>query len=41
MKASFNKHWQIEKVAAFCGLKLNKIPRVEDIEHEVYEEQML
>ncbi|KXL41386.1 hypothetical protein M433DRAFT_140411 [Acidomyces richmondensis BFW] len=31
----------IEKVAAFCGLKLNKIPRVEDIEHEVYEEQML
>ncbi|KAK4496359.1 hypothetical protein PRZ48_012339 [Zasmidium cellare] len=26
---------QIEKVAAFCGLTLNRIPRVKDIEHEV------
>ena len=26
---------QIEKVAAFCGLQLTKVPRVKDIEHEV------
>lgn len=26
---------QIEKVAKFCGLTLNKVPRVKDIEHEV------
>lgn len=26
---------QIEKVAEFCGLKLTKVPRVKDIEHEV------
>lgn len=26
---------QIEKVATFCGLKLTKVPRVKDIEHEV------
>ncbi|EME44687.1 hypothetical protein DOTSEDRAFT_173003 [Dothistroma septosporum NZE10] len=26
---------QIEKVAKFCGLTLNKVPRVNDIEHEV------
>ncbi|CZT20919.1 uncharacterized protein RCC_06779 [Ramularia collo-cygni] len=25
----------IEKVAAFCGLSLNRVPRVQDIEHEV------
>lgn len=25
----------IEKVADFCGLKLTKVPRVKDIEHEV------
>ncbi|KAH9836908.1 hypothetical protein Tdes44962_MAKER08388 [Teratosphaeria destructans] len=25
----------IEKVAAFCGLNLNKVPRVKDVEHEV------
>lgn len=28
---------QIEKVAAFCGLQLTKVPRVKDIEHEVDE----
>ena len=28
-------HGQIEKVAEFCGLTLNKVPRVKDIEHEV------
>lgn len=26
---------QIEKVAAFCGLQLTRVPRVKDIEHEV------
>ncbi len=26
---------QIEMVAAFAGVRLNKIPRVADIEHEV------
>lgn len=26
---------QIEKVGKFCGLTLNRIPRVKDIEHEV------
>lgn len=26
---------QIEKVAEFCGLTLNRVPRVKDIEHEV------
>ena len=26
---------QIEKVAAFCGLRLTRVPRVKDIEHEV------
>jgi hypothetical protein len=26
---------QIEKVAAFCGLQLDRVPRVKDIEHEV------
>lgn len=26
---------QIEMVAAFAGIRLNKIPRVADIEHEV------
>ncbi len=26
---------KIEKVATFCGLKLTKVPRVRDIEHEV------
>ena len=26
---------QIEKVAAFCGLQLTRVPRVRDIEHEV------
>jgi len=41
MKIVFNKEWQIEKVAAFCGLQLNKVPRVEDIEHEVDEEPKL
>lgn len=34
-------HQCIEKVAAFCGLQLNKVPRVEDIEHEVDEEPKL
>jgi hypothetical protein len=30
---------QIEKkVAAFCGLQLNRVPRVKDIEHEVDEQ---
>lgn len=29
---------QIEKVAAFCGLRLTKVPRVADIEHEVNEQ---
>jgi hypothetical protein len=29
---------QIEKVAAFCGLQLNRVPRVKDIEHEVVSE---
>ncbi|KAI6896667.1 hypothetical protein KC318_g10447 [Hortaea werneckii] len=28
----------IEKVAAFCGLRLTKVPRVADIEHEVNEQ---
>ncbi|TKA70398.1 hypothetical protein B0A55_05606 [Friedmanniomyces simplex] len=28
----------IEKVAAFCGLQLTRVPRVKDIEHEVDEE---
>ncbi|KAI6813392.1 hypothetical protein KC340_g16545 [Hortaea werneckii] len=28
----------IEKVAAFCGLRLTKVPRVADIEHEVDEQ---
>lgn len=28
-------YYQIEKVAAFCGLQLTKVPRVKDIEHEV------
>ena len=28
---------QIEKVAAFCGLQLTRVPRVKDIEHEVDE----
>ncbi|KAK5138405.1 hypothetical protein LTR08_003466 [Meristemomyces frigidus] len=27
----------IEKVAAFCGLQLTRVPRVKDIEHEVDE----
>ncbi|KAK5112190.1 hypothetical protein LTR85_011623 [Meristemomyces frigidus] len=27
----------IEKIAAFCGLQLTKVPRVKDIEHEVEE----
>lgn len=26
---------KIEKVAAFCGLELTRVPRVGDIEHEV------
>lgn len=26
---------KIEKVAAFCGLQLTRVPRVKDIEHEV------
>lgn len=26
---------QIEKVAKFCGLTLDRVPRVKDIEHEV------
>jgi hypothetical protein len=26
---------KIEKVAEFCGLKLTRVPRVKDIEHEV------
>lgn len=26
---------QIELVANFCGLRLHKVPRVADIEHEV------
>jgi hypothetical protein len=29
---------QIEKVAAFCGLQLTRVPRVKDIEHEVVSE---
>lgn len=28
-------HVKIEKVAAFCGLQLTRVPRVKDIEHEV------
>ncbi|KAK0328289.1 hypothetical protein LTR54_001976 [Friedmanniomyces endolithicus] len=28
---------EIEKVAAFCGLQLTRVPRVKDIEHEVDE----
>lgn len=26
---------QVERVAAFCGLQLTRVPRVKDIEHEV------
>ena len=26
---------QIEKVAKFCGVRLDRVPRVKDIEHEV------
>ena len=26
---------QVEMVAEFCGVKLDKVPRVRDIEHEV------
>jgi hypothetical protein len=26
---------QIELVATFCGLRLHRVPRVADIEHEV------
>ena len=29
------KSAKIEKVAAFCGLRLTRVPRVKDIEHEV------
>lgn len=30
-----NESEQIEKAAEFCGLTLNRVPRVKDIEHEV------
>ena len=36
-EATSNNGRQIEKVADFCGLKLNRVPRVKDIEHEVDE----
>ena len=26
---------QVEMVAEFCGVRLDKVPRVKDIEHEV------
>lgn len=29
------KWWQIDMVAAFADVNLNKVPRVADIEHEV------
>ena len=35
MKKTANMIHQIEKIAEFCGLKLNRVPRVKDIEHEV------
>jgi len=31
----FADRWQIEMVAAFANVKLNKVPRMADIEHEV------
>lgn len=34
-KSLTDEFLQIEKVAAFCGLRLTKVPRVADIEHEV------
>jgi hypothetical protein len=35
VQADMQRNPQIEKVAAFCGLRLNRVPRVKDIEHEV------
>ncbi len=35
LELSADTHEQIERVAEFCGLTLNKVPRVKDIEHEV------
>ena len=32
---AYDSYVQIELVAAFAGIHLNKIPRVADIEHEV------
>ncbi len=35
LKADLWPWGQIEMVAEFCEVRLNKVPRVKDIEHEV------
>lgn len=35
VQGSLLTYYQIELVAKFCGLRLHRVPRVADIEHEV------